>query len=158
MADKAEIKVDKAVVYDSKLEANVKKTAKSAAEAAAGEKFEESYVIKLVPTLKFDEKAREIVATCTWQIYEGGGTKLFARLKQTKQSTARATVKPDKITQGNLDDTVGAVADKEVNGDHEVAEDDEVRRSRPSGDGVAFGRERGRARAARRPAACRRRA
>ena len=91
MADKAEIKVDKAVVYDSKLEANVKKTAKAAAEAAAGEKFEESYVIKLVPTLKLDEKAREIVATCTWQIYEGGGTRLFARLKQTKQATARAT-------------------------------------------------------------------
>ena len=114
MAGKAEIKVDKAIVYDSKLEASVKKTAKSAGEAAAGEKFEESYVIKLVPTLKLDEKAREIVATCTWQIYEGGGTKLFARLKQTKQSTARATVKPDKITQGNLDDTVGAVCDKEV--------------------------------------------
>jgi len=114
MANKAEIKVDKAVVYDSKLEALVKKTAKAAAEAAAGEKFEESYVIKLVPTLKLDEKAREIVATCTWQIYEGGGTRLFARLKQTKQATARATVKPDKITQGNLDDTVGAVCDKEV--------------------------------------------
>ena len=116
MANKAEIKVDKAVVYDSKLEALVKKTAKDAGETAAGEKFEERYVIKLVPTLKLDEKTREIVATCTWQIYEGGGTKLFARLKQTKQSTARATVKPDKITQGNLDDTVGAVCDKEVSG------------------------------------------
>ena len=116
MAEKAEIKVDKAVVYDSKLEASVKKTAKSAAEAAAGEKFEESYVIKLVPRLEFDEKAREIAATCGWQIYEGGGTKLFARLKQTKQSTARATVKPDKITQSNLDDTVGTVAENEVKG------------------------------------------
>ena len=114
MADKAEIKVDKAVVFDAKLEANVKKTAKTAAEAVAGETFEESYVIKLVPTLKLDEKAREIVATCGWQIFEGGGARLFARLKQTKQSTARATVKPDKITQGNLDDTVGAVCDKEV--------------------------------------------
>ena len=116
MAQKAEIKVDKAVVYDKKLEADVKKTAKAKAEAAAGEKFEESYVIKLVPTLKLDEKAREIVATCGWQIFEGGGTKLFARLKQTKQSTARATVKPDKITQGNLNDTVGAVAENEVKG------------------------------------------
>jgi len=114
MADKAEIKVDKADVYDRKLEAMVKATAKKAGDAAASEKFDESYVIKLLPTLKLDEKAREIVATCTWQIYEGGGTKLFARLKQTKQSTARATVKPDKITQGNLDDTVGAVCDKEV--------------------------------------------
>ena len=116
MADKAEIKVDKAVVYDSKLEANVKKTAKAAAEAAAGGKFEENYVIKLVPTLKFDDKAREIAATCTWQIYEGGGSKLFARLKQVKQSTASATVKPDKITQANLDDTVGAVCENEVKG------------------------------------------
>jgi hypothetical protein len=116
MAEKAEIKVDKAVVYDSKLEANVKKTAKSAGEAAASEKFEESYVIKLEPTLKFDEKAREIVATCTWKIYEGGGNRLFERLKQTKQATARATAKADKVTQSNLDDTVGAVADKEVTG------------------------------------------
>jgi len=116
MAEKAEIKVDKAVVYDSKLEANVKKTAKSAGEAAASEKFEESYVIKLEPTLKFDEKAREIVATCTWKIYEGGGNRLFERLKQTKQATARATAKADKVTQTNLDDTVGAVADKEVTG------------------------------------------
>jgi len=37
-------------------------------------------------------------------------------LKQTTQSTARATVKPDKITQGNLDDTVGAVCENEVKG------------------------------------------
>jgi hypothetical protein len=116
MAEKAEVKVDKAVVYDSKLEAGVKKTAKAAAEAAAGEKFDESYVIKLVPTLKLDEKAREIVATCGWQIFEGGGARLFARLKQTKQSTARAMVKPDKITQGNLDDTIGAVAETEMKG------------------------------------------
>ena len=126
MAQKAEIKVDKAIVYDKKLEADVKKTAKAKAEAAASEKFEESYVIKLVPTLKLDEKAREIVATCGWQIFEGGGTKLFARLKQTKQSTARATVKPDKITQGNLNDTVGAVARERGEGDHEVAEGDEM--------------------------------
>ena len=114
MADKAEIKVDKADVYDRKLEAMVKATAKKAGDAAASEKFDESYVIKLLPTLKLDEKAREIAASCTWQIYEGSGSKLFARLKQVKQSTARATVKPDKITQGNLDDTVGAVCDKEV--------------------------------------------
>ena len=116
MADKAEIKVDKADVYDRKLEAMVKATAKKAGDAAASEKFDESYVIKLLPTLKLDEKAREIAATCAWQIYEGGGTKLFARLKQTKQSTARATVKPDKITQGNLDDTVGTVCENEVKG------------------------------------------
>jgi len=116
MAQKAEIKVDKAAVYDKKLEADVKKTAKAKAEAAASETFEESYVIKLVPTLKLDEKARELVATCGWQIFEGGGTKLFARLKQTKQSTARATVKPDKITQANLNDTVGAAAETEVKG------------------------------------------
>ena len=114
MADKAEIKVDKAIVYDRKLEADVKKTAKAAAEAVAGEKFEERYVIKLVPKLELDEEAREIVASCGWQIFEGGGTKLFARLRQTKQSSARATVKPDKITQGNLNDTVGAVAETEV--------------------------------------------
>ena len=116
MADKAEIKVDKAIVYDRKLEADVKKTAKAAGEAAAGEKFEESYVIKLVPKLELDEKAREIAASCSWQIFEGGGSKLFARLKQTKQSTARATVKPDKITQSNLNDTVGAVCENEVKG------------------------------------------
>jgi hypothetical protein len=116
MADKAEIKVDKAVVYDKKLEAMVKATAKKAGEAAANEKFDEAYVIKLVPKLEFDEKAREIAASCTWQIYEGGGSKLFARLKQVKQSTARATVKPDKITQANLDDTVGAVCENEVKG------------------------------------------
>lgn len=116
MAQKAEIKVDKAVVFDSKLEANVKKTAKAAGEAAATEKFEAKYVIKLTPTLKFDDKAREIVATCTWQIYEGAGSLIFDRLKQTKQATGRATVNRDKITQGNLDDTVGAVADKEVAG------------------------------------------
>jgi hypothetical protein len=116
MADKAEIKVDKAIVYDKKLEADVKKTAKAAGEAAASEKFEESYVIKLVPKLELDEKAREIAASCSWQIFEGGGSKLFARLKQTKQSTARATVKPDKVTQRNLDDTVGAVCENEVKG------------------------------------------
>ena len=116
MADKAEIKVDKADVYDRKLEAMVKATAKKAGDAAASEKFDESYVIKLLPTLKLDEKAREIAASCTWQIYEGSGSKLFARLKQVKQSTARATVKPDKITQGNLDDTVGAVCENEVKG------------------------------------------
>jgi hypothetical protein len=116
MADKAEIKVDKAVVYDKKLEAMVKATAKKAGEAAANEKFDEAYVIKLVPKLEFDEKAREIAASCTWQIYEGGGSKLFARLKQVKQSTARATVKPDKITQANLDDTVGTVCENEVKG------------------------------------------
>jgi len=116
MVQKAEIKVDKAVVFDSKLDASVKKTAKAAAEAAASEKFEEKYVIKLTPTLKFDDKAREIVATCTWQIFEGAGSRLFARLKQARQSTGRATVNPDKITQRNLDDTVGAVADNEVTG------------------------------------------
>ena len=116
MADKAEIKVDKAVVYDKKLEAMVKATAKKAGESAASEKFDEAYVIKLVPKLEFDEKAREIAASCTWQIYEGGGSKLFARLKQVKQSTARATVKPDKITQSNLDDTVGTVCENEVKG------------------------------------------
>jgi len=116
MADKAEIKVDKADVYDRKLEAMVKATAKKAGDAAAGEKFDEGYVIKLLPTLKLDEKAREIAASCTWQIYEGSGSKLFARLKQVKQSTARATVKPDKITQGNLDDTVGTVCENEVKG------------------------------------------
>ena len=115
MAQKAEIRVDKVVVFDSKLEAGAKKAAKAAAEAAA-EKFDEAYVIKLTPTLKFDEKAREIAATCTWQIFEGGGARLFARLKQTKHSTARATVKPDRITQGNLDDSVGAVAEVEVKG------------------------------------------
>jgi len=111
-----EIKVEKAVVFDSKLEAGVKKAAKSGGESAATDKFDEAYVIKLVPTLKFDDKKREIVATCAWQIYEGGGTKLFARLKQTKGSEGRATVNPDKISQGNLDDTVGAVCENEVKG------------------------------------------
>ncbi len=115
MAQKAEIKVEKAVVFDPKLEANVKSAAKKAGEAASTEKFEEKYVIKLVPTLKLDEKAREIVATCTWSIFEGGGSRLFARLKQVKQSTGRATVNPEKITPGNLADTVGAVAEREVN-------------------------------------------
>ena len=114
MAQKAEIKVDKSVVFDSKLEANVKKSAKSAAESAAAEKFDEKYVIKLTPTLKLDAKTKEIIATCSWQIFAGGGSMLFARLKQARQATARATVNPDKITQGNLDDTIGAVAEIEV--------------------------------------------
>lgn len=114
MSQKAEIKVDKAVVFDAKLDAGVKKAAKRAAEAASSEKFDQKYVIKLVPTLKLDEKAREIVATCTWLIFEGGGSRLFARLKQVKQATGRATVNPEKITPGNLDDTVGAVAEREV--------------------------------------------
>ena len=116
MADKAEIKVDKVVVFDRKLEADVKKTALAAAEAAAGEKFDERYVIKLVPKLELDEKTREISASCAWQIFEGGGSKLFARLKQTKQSTARATVKPDRISPANLKDTVGEVCANEVKG------------------------------------------
>ena len=116
MAQKAEIKVDKAVVFDSKLDSMVKKAAKEAGESAASEKFDEKYVVKLVPTLKFDEKAHEIVATCTWQIYAGGGSTLFARLKQARQSTGRATVNRDKITQRNIDDTVGAVVDNEVSG------------------------------------------
>lgn len=116
MAQKAEIKVDKVVVFDPKLEAMVKKAAKTGGDAGATEKLEEAYVIKLVPTLKFDEKAKEIAASCTWTIFEGGGSKLFARLKQSKGSTARATVTPGKITQGNVDDTVGAVAEIEVKG------------------------------------------
>jgi len=116
MAAKAAIKVDKVVVFDSKLEAGVKATARKAGEAAATEQFDEAYVIKLLPTLTFDEKAREIAASCTWQIFEGGGTRLFARLKQQKKSTARATVRPEKISQRNLDDTVGAVAANEVEG------------------------------------------
>lgn len=116
MGHKAEIKVDKAIVFDSKLEADVKKTAKAAAEAAASESFDEKYQIKLVPTLKWDEKAREIVVTCTWQIFEGGGSRIFAALKQTKQSTGSATAHRDKVTQRNLDDTVGAVAKTEVTG------------------------------------------
>lgn len=113
MAQKAEIKVEKVVVFDPKLEAMVKKAAKTGGEAAAAD-LDEAYVVKLVPTLKFEEKAREIAASCTWTIFEGGGSKLFARLKQTKGSTARATVNPAKITQSNLDDTVGAVAEIEV--------------------------------------------
>ena len=114
MAQKAEIKVDKATVFDSKLEANVKKAAKTAGEKAASEKFDEKYVIKLTPTLKLDAKTREIIATCPWTIFSGGGTTLFARLKQAKQATARGTVNPDKITPADLDDTVGAVAEIEV--------------------------------------------
>ena len=116
MAQKPEIKVEKAIVFDSKLDANVKKAAKSGGEDAVKDSFDEAYVIKLVPTLKYDESAREIAASCTWEIYAGGGSKLFARLKQVKGSTARATVNPDKITQANLDDTVGAVAGIEVKG------------------------------------------
>ena len=114
MAQRADIKVDKAVVFDSKLEASVKKTARSFAEAAASERFEAHYSIELRPTLKYDEKAREIVASCAWQILDGNG--IFARLKQTKAAGARATVNREKITQGNLDDTVGAVAGNEVKG------------------------------------------
>ena len=114
MTQKAEIKVDKAAVFDSKLEANVKKTAKTAAEHVASETFVEKYVIKLTPTLKLDAKTKEIIATCPWQIFAGGGSMLFARLKQAKPATARASVNPDKITQGNLDDTIGAVAEIEV--------------------------------------------
>ena len=116
MAQKPEIKVEKAIVFDSKLDANVKKAAKSGGEDAVKDSFDEAYVIKLVQTLKYDESAREIAASCTWEIYAGGGSKLFARLKQVKGSTARATVNPDKITQANLDDTVGAVAGIEVKG------------------------------------------
>ena len=116
MAQKPEVKVEKAVVFNPKLEAMVKKAAKSGGDAGATEKLAEAYVIKLVPTLKFDEKAKEISASCTWTIFEGGGTKLFARLKQSKGSTARATVNPEKISQANLDDTVGAVAEIEVKG------------------------------------------
>jgi hypothetical protein len=114
MAQKAEIRVDKAVVFDAKLDAGVKKAAKTAAEGAATEKFDAAYVIRLTPTLKLDEKAREIAATCARQIVQNG--EVFARLKQTKASTARATVKPDRITPGNLDDTVGAVVESEVKG------------------------------------------
>lgn len=116
MAQKAEVKVDKAIVFDPKLEASVKATAKTAGVAAATETFAEKYLIKLIPTLKFDDKAREIVATCTWQIFEGGGSRLFAALKQTKGSTGRATANREKVTQANLDDTVGAVAEREVAG------------------------------------------
>ncbi len=114
MAQKPEIKIEKPKVFDAKLESGVKKAAQDGADGASCDKFDEKYVIKLTPNLKFDEKAREIIATCTWVIYEGGGTKLFARLNQAKQSTARGTVHPDKITQKNLDETVGAVAENEV--------------------------------------------
>ncbi len=114
MAQKPEIKIEKPKVFDSKLESGVKKAAQDGADGASSEKFDEKYVIKLTPTLTFDEKAREIVATCTWVIFEGGGSKLFARLKQSKKSTARATVNRDKITQKNLDESIGAVADNEV--------------------------------------------
>ena len=58
MAQKPEIKVEKAVVFDSKLDANVKKAAKSGGEDAVKDSFDEAYVIKLLPTLKYDESAR----------------------------------------------------------------------------------------------------
>ena len=116
MAQKPEVKVEKAVVFDPKLEPMVKKAAKSGGDAGATEKLDKAYLIKLVPTLKFDPKAKEISASCTWTIFEDGGSKLFARLKQSKGSTARATVNPEKISQANLDDTVGAVAEIEVKG------------------------------------------
>ena len=112
MAQKPEIKVEKAIVFDSKQEANVKKAAKAGGEAEATEKFEPAYVIKLLPTLKLDPKARELQASCTWTIFEGD--KLFPRLKQTRGSTATGSVNPEKITQKNLDETVGAVAGIEV--------------------------------------------
>ena len=116
MAQKPEIKVDKAVVFDSKFDAAVKKSAKAGGEAAVKEKLEEAYVIQLVPTAKLDTKTKQLSATCTWTIYEGGGSKLFARLKQSKAATASGDVNPDKITPANLDDVVGAVAEAEVRG------------------------------------------
>jgi hypothetical protein len=114
MGKDVEIRIDKVTVFDPKLEGAVRKTAKSAAESAAKGSFDVAYVIKLTPTLSYDDKAREIVAVCGWKIYEGGGSMLFERLKQTKQSTGRATALKDKVSQGNLDDTIGAVTDKEV--------------------------------------------
>jgi hypothetical protein len=116
MPTRPDIKVDKVVVYDSKLESAVKKTALSRGEKAASDALDEAYVIKLVPKLEFDDRKREIVGTCSWSIYEGGGSRLFAALKQTKQATGRATVNPAKITQTNLDDAIGDVVENEVKG------------------------------------------
>ena len=116
MAQKPEIKVDKAVVFDSKFDAMVKKSAKAGGDAAVKEKLEEAYVIQLVPTVKLDTKTKQLSATCAWTIYEGGGSKLFARLKQSKAATASGDVNPDKITPANIDDVVGAVAETEVKG------------------------------------------
>ena len=126
MAQKAEIKVDKAAVYDKKLEADVKKTAKAKAEAAASETFEESYVIKLVPTLKLDEKARELVATCGWQIFEGGGTKLFAPAEadQAVDGAGDGQARQDHPGQPQRHRRRGRGDRGE--GDHEVAEGDEM--------------------------------
>ena len=116
MAHKPEIKVDKAIVFDSKFEAAVKKSAIAGGEAAVKEKFDEAYVIQLVPTVKLDPKTKQLSATCAWTIYEGGGSKLFARLKQSKAATASGDVNPEKITPANIDDVVGAVAETEVVG------------------------------------------
>ena len=114
MPNEVVIKVDKATVFDSKLEADVKKTAKKAAESEAKGRLEGKYFIKLTPTLKFDEKARMVVSTCGWKVYEGSESMLFERLKQTKFSTGSATANPAKITQQNLDDAVGGAAATEV--------------------------------------------
>src|SRR5579885_733922 len=113
---KPEIKVPKADVFDPKLEAAVKKAAQDGGESEATESFDEAYVIRLLPTLKYDEKKHDIVATCAWKIFEGGGSKLFERLKQTKGSEGRATANRDKVTPANLKDTVGAVCANEVRG------------------------------------------
>jgi hypothetical protein len=107
------VNVKEVKVWDKKFADKAKAAAQSGGNAGAKGKVEGNYEVELKCVAEFDEK-KTIKASCSWLIKQGSA--LFPNLSQSKKASAAKDVKPDKISQGDVDDVVSGAAQAELEG------------------------------------------
>lgn len=107
------VSVKEIKVWDKKFADKAKAAAQSGGNAGAKGKVEDDYTVELKCVAEFDGK-KTIKASCGWTITQG--SKLFPNLSQSKKASASKDVKPDNISQGDVDDVVSGAAETEVAG------------------------------------------
>lgn len=108
------VSVKEVKVWDKKFADKAKAAAQSGGnDGAKKSKVEGDFEVELKCVAEFDEK-KTIKATCSWLIKQG--STLFPNLAQSKKATASKDVKPDKITQNDVDEVVAGAAEAELMG------------------------------------------
>jgi len=108
------VTVKEVKAWDKKYADKAKAAAQDGGNAGAKKaKVEGDFEVELKCSAELDG-GKTLKASCSWLIKQG--SKLFPNLSQSKKASASKDVRPDKISQGDVDDVVSSAAQAELEG------------------------------------------
>lgn len=107
------VTVKEVKAWDKKFADKAKAAAQDGGNTGAKKaKVEGDFEVELKCSAELDGKM--LKASCGWLIKQG--SKLFPNLAQSKKASASKEVRPDKLSQGDVDDVVSSAAQAELEG------------------------------------------